>query len=882
MTMNGRRMSKSRAPMSLPGIDARGVAWLLVSVLAWLLAGVCHVATAADARVVRVGVYQNPPKIFLKGGRISGIFGDILDQLARREGWRIVPVACDWNQCLNAVRDGSIDLMPDVAATVDRVRTMDFGTVPALFSWSEIYRRPAQRIDTVRDLAGKRLAVLAGSVQESYLKQLLQNFGIRDVAFIAVDSLRQAFELTAAGRADCVAANNFFGDAAALRYGLRSTPVIFDPARLYFVAPRGSGHALLPRIDADLAAWQSDPGSVYYTILTQWRVDTRQARIPMQLWWGLGALAALLLSALMATAWLRREVRRRTRELKASEGKLSVILDEVGAYIYIKGLDLRYQYVNQKVAERLGRRAADMLGLRDQDLFDARTAEQIRMVDERVLRDGARITIEEQTPDPPQGSLRTLLSVKQPLRDQEGRIYALCGISTDITDIKRSEERIRHLAFYDALTHLPNRTLLLERIQHAFDSYARTRSDAALLFVDLDNFKLLNDTLGHAKGDQLLQRVAERLSRHLRQGDTLARLGGDEFVLLAENLGHDLDAVTVAIKTIAEKLRRELVGEPVALDGVSYTISASIGVALLSLARHGGDDTPGDDLLKRADLAMYEAKSAGRNQVKCFDPSMQASLNRRAELEAQLKDGLRFGQFQLAYQAIVDEAGRVVGAEALARWPHPDKGAIAPSTFIAAAETSGQIIALGEWILHSACAQLAAWGDSAAHRGLTLSVNVSARQVHHPDFVAQVTGALEQARADPARLELELTESVFAHDLEGVAEKMRSLQALGVRFSLDDFGTGYSSLSYLKRLPLHQLKIDQSFVRELLDDAHDAAIVRAVLTLGDSLGLEVVAEGVETAAHCQTLRRLGCRRFQGYLFGRPGAAENVLDALPPA
>ncbi len=872
--MDRRRISNSRASLCRRRVGPGGAWWLLAIGLACL----CRLAAAADARVVRVGVYQNPPKIFMQGGRISGIFGDILDQIAKREGWRIVPVACEWNQCLNDVQAGRIDLMPDVASTVERSRTMDFGTVPALFSWSELYRHPGQRIATVRDLAGKRLAVLAGSVQETYLKSLLHNFGIRDVSFVAVDSLRQAFELTAAGKADCVAANNFFGDAAALRYGLRSTPVIFDPARLYFVAPRGAGHLLLPRIDADLAAWQSDPGSVYYAILTRWRVDAQPAKIPVTVWWGLGALAVALLSAVLATLWLRREVRRRTRELKASEGKLSVILDEVGAYIYIKGLDLRYQYVNQKVAERLGRSASDMLGLRDQDLFDARIAEQIRATDERVLREGARITLEEQTLDPAHRSLRTVLSVKQPLRDQDGRIYALCGISTDITDIKRSEQRIRHLAFYDALTQLPNRTLLLERIQHAFASYARTHSDAALLFIDLDNFKLLNDTLGHAKGDQLLQRVAERLGRHLRQGDTLARLGGDEFVLLAEDLGHDPDAVTAAVKVIAEKLRLELVGEPVALDGVSYTISASIGVALLSLVKRGADDMPGDDLLKRADLAMYEAKSAGRNQVKCFDPSMQSSLSRRAELEALLKDGLRLGQFRLAYQAIVDEAGRVVGAEALARWPHPDKGAIAPSAFIDAAETSGQIIALGEWILRMACAQLAAWGESPAHRGLTLSVNVSARQVHHPDFVAQVAGALQQAHADPARLELELTESVFAHDLDGVAEKMRALQALGVRFSLDDFGTGYSSLSYLKRLPLHQLKIDQSFVRELLDDANDAAIVRAVLMLGESLGLEVVAEGVETAAHHRMLQRLGCRRFQGYLFGRPGPAESVLQA----
>ena len=838
----------------------------------------CRPADAAGMRVVRVGVYDNPPKIFLQDGRISGIFGDILGSVARREGWRIEPVPCEWNQCLADVRDGRIDLMPDVAFTLDRARTMDFGSVPALFSWSELYRNPTARISTVHDLAGKRLAVLAGSVQQSYLKQMLQNFGIRDVDIVPVASMNRAFELTADGKADVVAANNFFGDAAALRYGLRSTPVIFDPTRLYFVTPKGIDATLLRRIDSDLSSWQSDPGSIYFGILTKWRVDTQQTRIPVVVWWGLAALALLFLSAVASTLWQRRRVRERTRELKISEGKLSVILDDVGAYIYIKDRDLRYQYVNHKFAEMFGRPIADIAGLRDDELFDTRTAEQIRRVDEAVLRDGERITLEEQSLERGGQTPRSFLTVKQPLRDQDGRIYALCGISTDITEIKRSEQRIRHLAFFDPLTSLPNRALLQDRIRHAFDNFARTGSDGALLFIDLDNFKLLNDTLGHAKGDQLLQRVAERLRGNLRQGDTLARLGGDEFVVLAENLGRDLAEVTTGVKAMAEKLRWDLVGDPIVLDEVSYTISASIGVALLSLVPRGEGDAPGDDLLKRADLAMYEAKSAGRNQVKCFDPSMQVALRQRAELESLLKEGLRLRQFRLVYQPIVDAAGRVVAAEALARWDHPRKGAIAPGVFIAAAESSGQIIALGDWILRTACAQLAAWSDSREHRGMVLSVNVSARQVHHPDFVAQVARALEVTGADPNLLELELTESVLAHDLEGVAGKMRRLQDLGVHFALDDFGTGYSSLAYLKRLPLRQLKIDQSFVRDLLEDSNDAAIVRAVLMLGDSLGLTVVAEGVETQQHHAALRSLGCLRFQGYLFGRPDAAEQLLKA----
>jgi diguanylate cyclase (GGDEF)-like protein/PAS domain S-box-containing protein len=853
-------------------VSTRAVCWLLLGVVG----AACGAADAADVRVVRVGVYDNPPKIFLDHGRISGIFGDLVSSVAQREGWRIVPVPCEWKQCLIDVRAGRIDLMPDVAYTLDRARDMRFGTVPALFSWSGLYRNRKVRVSTVQDLAGKRLAVLAGSVQQAYLKHMLENFGIRGVDIIAADSMQQAFELTAAGKADVVAANNFFGDAAALRDGLQSTPVIFDPTRLYFVTPAASDPAVLQRLDSDLAAWQANPNSIYYAILTKWRVNQQKTRVPESVWWVLGLLAMLLFAAVASTLWQRRRVRERTRELRISEGKLSVILDNVGAYIYIKDQELRYQYVNRKVAELFGRTVAQIIGLHDRDLFDAPTAERLRASDDAVLRGGERVTYEEQNLELGGQTPRTFLSVKQPLRDQDGRIYALCGISTDITEIKRSEERIRYLAFYDPLTKLPNRTLLLDRIRHAFDRFARTGSDGALLFIDLDNFKLLNDTLGHAKGDQLLQRVAERLGGSLRQSDTLARLGGDEFVVLAEDLGRDFTAVTAAVSGMAEKLRRDLVGEAIVLGEVSYIISASIGVTLLSLVRRGDGEAPADDLLKRADLAMYEAKSAGRNQVKFFDPSMQLALSQRVELESLLKEGLRVGQFRLVYQPIVSEAGRVVGAEALARWDHPDKGVIAPGVFIAAAESSGQIIALGDWILRTACAQLAAWAGSPEHRGIVLSVNVSARQIYHPDFVPQVVRALEAAGADPHRLELELTESVFAHDLEGVAEKLHSLRRIGVQFALDDFGTGYSSLAYLKRLPLHHLKIDQSFVRDLLTDSNDAAIVRAVLMLGESLGLTVVAEGVETRDHYEALQRLGCPRFQGYFFGHPGEAAQLL------
>ncbi len=433
----------------------------------------------------------------------------------------------------------------------------------------------------------------------------------------------------------------------------------------------------------------------------------------------------------------------------------------------------------------------------------------------------------------------------------------------DISLRKAAEDEIKHLAFYDALTHLPNRRLLLDRLQQALVSCARTGRKAALLYVDLDNFKTLNDSQGHAKGDLLLQQVSLRLCSCVREDDTVARLGGDEFVLLLENLSEVADEAPAQIEAVGKKMLAVL-NQPYDLEGLECHSTPSIGATLI--ADH---QVPVDELLKQADLAMYEAKAAGRNTLRFFDPDMQRVVSQRAALEKDLRDGLRQQQLVLHYQGQVDGSGRFTGVEALVRWRHPQRGLVAPGEFIGLAEATGLIHPLGAWVLETACRQLALWATRPLAAHLTMAVNVSARQFRQSDFVAQVLAVLEQTGANPRRLKLELTESLLVDDVEGVIEKMAALKARGVGFSLDDFGTGYSSLTYLKRLPLDQLKIDQSFVRDVLTDVNDAAIARTIVALGQSLGLAVIAEGVESAAQRDYLARHGCAAYQGYFFGRP-------------
>ncbi|WP_311223279.1 MULTISPECIES: EAL domain-containing protein [unclassified Acidovorax] len=460
----------------------------------------------------------------------------------------------------------------------------------------------------------------------------------------------------------------------------------------------------------------------------------------------------------------------------------------------------------------------------------------------------------------------------EPFYGAEGEFLGYRGVGRDITERKRAEAEIERLAFFDELTGLPNRRLVMDRIERAIAISGRVGNYGALLFLDLDNFKSINDTLGHEWGDQLLVLVARRLAAGLRSSDTVARIGGDEFVVVLPGLHEHEMAAVVEAKVVGQKLLG-LLNLPYILGGREVHNTPSIGAALFN-----GRSQTVHELLQRADLAMYQAKAQGRNTLCFFDPAMQAAASARSALEADMRLGLQRSEFFPHYQPVVDADGRVLGAEALVRWQHPQRGMVSPGEFIAVAEQTGLIMPLGRLMLRVACEQLAQWSAQPETADWTVAVNVSAYEFRHAGFVQQVVAALQESGASPRRLKIELTESLLLQDVEDTIAKMQVLREQGVGFSLDDFGTGYSSLGYLKRLPLDQLKIDQSFVRDVLTDPNDAAIACTIVALAHSLGLDVVAEGVETEGQREFLLRNGCRRFQGYLFGRPAPADQLATA----
>ncbi|SDI25087.1 bifunctional diguanylate cyclase/phosphodiesterase [Paraburkholderia phenazinium] len=589
---------------------------------------------------------------------------------------------------------------------------------------------------------------------------------------------------------------------------------------------------------------------------------------------GLSLLLALL-TWLMMTGRGRamRLASAMTRELRENEEKFRAIADCTVNWEIWWGPDGKPRWINSAVEKYIGYTVEECMALTD----FARTViypEDIPRVapEFQKARQGLRGDDLEFRCIRKDGSLMWLSASWVPISDSRGAFIGFRTSSHDITERKIAEERIKELAFFDALTRLPNRTLLLDRLKQAITASAQSEACGALLFIDLDRFKTLNDTLGHDKGDLLLQQVAQRLAESVFEGDTVARVGGDEFVVVLGNLHKSWQEAANQTKAVGEKILAVL-GSPYQLGQIEYRSSASIGATVFK-----GHQASMDELLKQADLAMYKSKERGRNAVRFFDPDMQTVVVQRAALEAGLRDAIAGRQFLLHYQAQVDGA-RITGAEALVRWQHPRRGIVPPAEFIPLAEETGLILALGSWVLEAACAQLAQWAKRPDMAHLTIAVNVSVQQFREADFVDRVLSVIGRTGARPDRLKLELTESVLVDNVQDIIQKMGALKAKGIVFALDDFGIGYSSLSYLKRLPLDQLKIDRSFVRDVLVDPNDAVIAKTIVALAQSLGLGVIAEGVETEAQRDFLAAVGCYAYQGYYFCRPLAVEDFEAVL---
>ncbi len=554
--------------------------------------------------------------------------------------------------------------------------------------------------------------------------------------------------------------------------------------------------------------------------------------------------------------------------------RLTAILEATPDLICIANLDGFVSYINHAGRRLLGIDQQEDIGrIRLSDFHAPDDAQKILSVGmPSAIRDG---TWAGETTFLSRSGEQVLTSqVLISHRSQHGEIEFFSTIARDIRHLRAAEEQVEYLAYYDTLTGLPNRNELAKRLDMEVARVRRVRNHGALLFIDLDNFKYINDSLGHPAGDLVLQEMARRLQAHLRGDDTVARLGGDEFIVILSGLSPNPGEAVAAAREIASKIRAAIALECPVYD-TELQVTASIGVTMISHDTGGGDD-----LLRFADTAMYEAKRAGRNRLEFFSESMSSEVTRQLALENQLRRALREQQFVLFYQPLVDAAMQVIGVEALIRWNQPERGLLPPIEFLDVLETSGQIVEVGTWVIETALEQLLRWREQGlVGEDFLLCINISPRQFRDSQFAENVRAQLERVEIDQDKVIMEVTEHNIIHDIDAAILRMRELIQGGIRFSLDDFGTGYSSLAHLKNLPVSHIKVDRSFVRDICDDPGDQAMVALIVALSRHLGLEVVAEGVEEIDQFHLLRQYGCRYFQGYYFSKPISAEDMTAYL---
>ncbi len=578
-------------------------------------------------------------------------------------------------------------------------------------------------------------------------------------------------------------------------------------------------------------------------------------------------VAAVLIAATLWWRGRRRPSRRRAREAERWN-ILEHLLSNIPVAIYWKDSDSLYRGANERFLANAGaERLADLIGKSDHDLpWSSDEAHAYRRNDRIVIATGHPLLDLEETQLNASGEHLILSSSRIPLRDGRGRVHGILGIYSDVTERQKNQQMLINYAFYDSLTGLPNRRLLRERLEQSLGRMRRRKRNVALLFLDLDDFKRINDTLGHDAGDRLLVQVAQRLRSGLRESDTVARMSGDEFNVLLEDVRGPADVQNVAHKLL-EALRA-----PIRIDSHEILVTTSIGI---TIAPKDGDESK--TLLRNADIALYDAKGGGGARLRFFSAEMNERAKKRLEIENELRRALRSGEFQLAYQPLVHLATRrVESVEALLRWHHPERGLIPPNDFIDIAEETGLIVPLGNWVLRRACEEVLANPRLGAN-GPRVAVNLSLRQFRDPELLLVMRQTLADCRVDPRRLELEVTESAVMDDLEATLAVLAELKGLGITISIDDFGTGYSSLAQLKRLPVDTVKVDRAFVRDIPDDKEDLAITSAIIAMAHKMNLRVVAEGIETRQQLHFLEENGCDVGQGFLFSK-GVSIGELEA----
>lgn len=837
-----------------------------------MLDALASAETKEPERSLRVAMFPAPPIMMIdEDGTNSGFMVELLEEIAAQENWDIQWVRLKWHQVIPKTLNQQIDLIPFIAYSEERAEYLDYNEEGVLTGWGQVYVHQQENVPSnIIDLSGKTLGIIKGEVYGIKITKLCVLFEIQ-CDFIEVNSYEDAFELLEKRAVTGIVTSNLISYNFEDDFKLQKTPIVFEPRKVLFATAKNSHSDILATIDRYTRLWRFDKQSPYYQIKNKYLPDiTEDTTVPSWLIYSLLIIIALLFLSALIVILLRRQVKAQTQDMEDQSDQIRQIINLVPHMIFATNANGKLILANRFAANFFGIKMSDIEGACQTDLTTQNPKASNLFEDEQLLlRKDAHVIQREVETHSIEEQKVTLKVSKVPFVTRYSRIPSIVTVGVDITASKEYERQIQHMAQHDSLTELPNRLLLNDRIHQSLALTQRYDQSGAILFIDLDYFKNINDSLGHVAGDNLLKKVAHRLQGLVRDGDTVARLGGDEFIVQLNQLsGDSLKAEEVACK-IAEKINFTLAQE---YDVNNHKLFSTASIGIVIFPRDANTE---ESIIQRADTAMYYAKSMGRNRYAMFKKAMEKAVVRKHILEKELRKALKESRLLLRFQPQITSIDhQFMGAEALLRWNHPAEGIISPSEFIPIAEENHLIIPIGEWVLKQACYQIKHWLDN---HGVSpfITVNLSVVQIRNSDLVGYIGKLLKETRIPPHLLELEVTETVLLHEARISIDVLQELKKLGVKLSIDDFGTGYSSLNYLKKLPLDKLKIDRSFVKDIPGDPDSETIIRTVIGMSHDLGLEVIAEGVETEEQLNYLANERCTLFQGFYFDPPITLEQI-------
>lgn len=830
-----------------------------------------HSVLQPSKHTYKIGLSDNPPISFVnQQNQPEGLIVDLLNEIAAKENFQIQWEFDEWEVMLNQIKTGDLDMLTSVGFSEDRTQFMDYSKESFINSWTSIYLPRYSTIDNFLDLDDKNIAILMSDINGKNLISRCKKFEI-NCQFVYVTSYRKLFEKLANNEVDAVASNNIAGIWYANKYNVINSSIMFNPSSTFVTIPDGDDQYLLNIFDRYMTQWKKNNNSFYYISKSKWLTSKSVDTLPNNILYTILGLIVFGLLALLTALLFKSEVKKRIKELSIRNEQFSQIINLVPHVIYVAEENGNILLANKKASQYFGMTSEEIERCKIDNLTNSTSTGISFLNDNNLSKDIQHTELQEiETTDYLENKYTLLLS-KMPFKLGSNFPSANVTVAVDITAIKRYEQQIMHMAHYDTLTSLPNKVTFNNQIRESIKQHIKTKKFGAVLTLDLDSFKDINDSQGHYIGDLLLKALAERFKKSIDEVHRLFHFGGDEFIFELPELDSDSKQAQVKAMEFGEYLLNEI-ARTFTIQDRMFQITASIGVVI-----YPRDAKTVDVLMQRLDTALNHAKLQGRNCVRLFDKQLELSVIRNHKLENELRQAVRDSQFNIVYQPIIKtKDNQMVGVEALLRWNHPERGVVNPGDFIDTAEKIHLMVKIGHWVFDQVCQTIRNNIDQ-GNDNYFVAVNVSVLQLKDVNFYDSILDCIQKYNIPANHLELEITESVLMEDVEHSIKIFNKLKLMGIKISIDDFGTGYSSFSYLIKLPIDKIKIDQSFVKDLPQNKNSATVVRTIIMMAKELGVGILAEGIETKQQYEFLISEGCEYFQGFYLYKPMEYSKILE-----